>query len=127
MKNKGGRPTVMTDIVLKKLEESFSMGCTDVEACFYADITPPTLYHYQEKNPGFVYRKQALKSNPSFLARKTLLIALEDHTDINTAKYQLDKVDGRAKQAIDLNAKLGLTVTRTKKSFDGEDDDVDEV
>jgi hypothetical protein len=27
----------MTDAVLRKLEEAFLMGCTDIEACLYAD------------------------------------------------------------------------------------------
>ena len=38
-----GRPTIMTPQVLQKLELAFSYGCTDDEACFFADIAPTTL------------------------------------------------------------------------------------
>ena len=51
------RPTVMTDDIVAKLESAFLMGCTDNEACLYADIDRSTLYRYQEKNPEFSDRK----------------------------------------------------------------------
>jgi len=49
-KNKGGRPTKMTPLVVKKLEEAFSWGCSDEEACVYAGISRPTLEKYQKEN-----------------------------------------------------------------------------
>ena len=55
------RPTVMTPEVIAKLEEAFAWGCSDIEACLWADIAPKTLYVYQEKNPEFAQRKAALK------------------------------------------------------------------
>lgn len=67
------RPTVMTEEVLSKLEEAFAWGCTDVEACLHADIAAKTLYLYQEKNPEFIQRKEALKENPILLARSTVI------------------------------------------------------
>lgn len=72
MKNKGGRPTVMTELTVKKLEEAFAFGCTDEEACFYADISKPTLYDYQDKNPEFINRKEALKNRPVLKAKETV-------------------------------------------------------
>lgn len=72
-----GRPTVMTDLVLKKLEEAFAWGCSDKEACFYADISEKTLYNYQEKNDDFLQRKELLKERPILLARKTVVENLE--------------------------------------------------
>ena len=48
-----GRPTIMTPQVLQKLELAFSYGCTDDEACFFADIAPATLYNYQKEYPEF--------------------------------------------------------------------------
>ncbi|HYW81837.1 MAG TPA: hypothetical protein VFB30_01185 [Spirochaetia bacterium] len=33
-----GRKTVMTPEVVRKLEEAFSMDCTDEEACAYAGV-----------------------------------------------------------------------------------------
>ena len=73
-----GRPTKMTEEVLKKLEEVFSLGGTDEEACFYAGISHQTLYNFQEKFPEFVDRKEALKQKPILKARQTVVKALED-------------------------------------------------
>lgn len=77
-----GRPTVMTDLVLKKLEEAFAWGCSDKEACFYADISEKTLYNYQEKNEDFLHRKELLKERPVLLARKAVVENLENNPNL---------------------------------------------
>lgn len=66
------RPTVMTPEIIEKLEEAFAWGCTDNEACLWADIAPATLYKYQEKNPEFAERKEQLKQTPIMKARKAV-------------------------------------------------------
>ena len=96
------RPTVMSDDVLRKLEEAFAMGCTDAEACLYADIWPSTLYDYQSANPGFSERKATLKTNPVLKSRQVLLNAIVADGDVNTARWMVEKLDGKAKQAIDV-------------------------
>jgi Ca2+-binding EF-hand superfamily protein len=60
-KNKEGRPTVMTQETIQKLEQAFAFGSTDEEACFYANIGKSTLYDYIKANPEFSERKEALK------------------------------------------------------------------
>lgn len=96
----GGRPTVMTDAVVKKLEEAFALGCSDLEACLFAGISKPTLYAYCEANPSFSDRRAALKTNPVLKARKVVMDAVEDG-DVNTAKWLVEKHDGKAKQAVE--------------------------
>jgi len=68
-----GRPTVITDEVLRKLDEAFAMGCTDLEACLYADISKTALYEYQQKHPEFAEHKEKLKETPVLLARTTVI------------------------------------------------------
>jgi hypothetical protein len=75
---KAGRPTVMTEVVLAKLEEAYAWDCTDEEACFFAGIDPATLYRHQEKYPEFCDRKKALKQRPVLKARRTVVDALDD-------------------------------------------------
>ena len=75
------------------------MGCTDQEACLYADIVPSTLYAYAQANPEFSERKETLKQNPVMKARQVLLDALADK-DTNTAHKIIDRKEG---------AKLALT------------------
>ena len=77
VKNKGGRPTIMTTETVNKLEEVFALGGTDEEACFYADISKQTLYSYQDKNPEFIDRKEALKQRPFLKARQTIVKNLD--------------------------------------------------
>lgn len=72
-RDKEGRPTVMTEEALRKVEEAFAWGCTDLEACFFADISKTALYNYQLAHPEFKERKDALKSRPILAARRTVL------------------------------------------------------
>jgi hypothetical protein len=89
LKKKLGRPTKMTQSTINKLEEAFALGCTDAEACLYADISKQSLYNYQEKNPEFVERKGLLKQRPVLLARKSVVGDLE--ADSNLALKFLER------------------------------------
>lgn len=84
-----GRPTKLDKHTLKKLEEAFGIGASDTEACFYADITPTTLYNYQKENPEFLQRKAALKERPVLLARQSLARGIEK--DPNLAFKYLER------------------------------------
>jgi len=96
-KNKGskyhkerGRPTVMTDETVNKLEQAWSMGCSDVEACLFADISKQTLYDYQHLHPEFVDRKERLKESLVLKARTVIANAL-NKKDKDTAKWYLER------------------------------------
>jgi len=78
-KSNAGRPTVMTDIAIAKLEEAFALGCTDAEACLFAGISVDSLYKYQRENPEYIKRKAALKETPVLLARTTVVKAVKDN------------------------------------------------
>ena len=67
------RPTKLTELAVKKLEEAFALGCTDQEACVYANICKQTLYNYQAKNKEFLDRKELLKSTPFLEARMAVI------------------------------------------------------
>lgn len=98
---KEGRPTLMTEVTLKKLEEVFAIGGTDQEACFYADISHQTLYNYQHEHPEFIERKEALKERPILKARQTVVKALENPRD---AQWYLSK-----KKKLEFGDNLDLT------------------
>ena len=93
-KSNAGRPTVMTPEVIRKFEEAFALGCSDLEACFYADVGRQALYNYQADHPEFVERKLALKKRPILLARKVVIDSLLDN-DRNSAHKVLDRHDGQ--------------------------------
>lgn len=73
-----GRPTVMTEEVIRKLEEAFALGATDGEAIFYAGISKTAFYDYCKEFPEFADRKEALKETPILKARRTVVNSLAD-------------------------------------------------
>ena len=110
----GGRPTKMTPITVKKLEEAFLLGCTDEEACFSAEITQKTLYNYQEKNPEFLHRKELLKTNPTFKARKSVIDSLESNPELALKYLERKKkkeFGQKHEHDLNLNADINLKVT----------------
>ncbi len=99
-KNKGGRPTKMTENVIHKLEQAFLVGATDLEACVHADISKSTLYDYCVDNPEFSERKETLKNQPTLKAKMIINVALDD-ADLNTAHRVIDRKEGsKVKQEI---------------------------
>lgn len=90
----GGRPTVFTNEVLQLLREAFTWGCTDVEACCYADIAPSSLYNYCQENPEFLELKNKLKEMPMMKARRIINNSL-DKEDLATANRVVDRKEGQ--------------------------------
>lgn len=107
-----GRPTVMTDEVLRKLEEAFALGCTDLEACIYADISKTALYDYQQEHPEFTERKELLKENPILLARKSVVEALAEDPDLSLRFLERKKKDEFA-QRVENTGKDGKDLPMT--------------
>lgn len=81
-----GRPTVMDLMTLKKLEEAFSIGASDREACLVANISTQTLYTFQLENPEYVERKEKLKDMPKYRARANIVEAI-NKGDLDTSKW----------------------------------------
>jgi hypothetical protein len=91
MKNKGGRPTVMTDETVKKLEEGFTMEFTDLEACLYANISKQSLYDYCKINPEYTDRKETLKNHPKILAKSNIYRSLKKGERTDDSKWYLER------------------------------------
>jgi hypothetical protein len=94
-KDKGGRPTLMTESTINKLEQAFSNGASDKEACFFAGISHQTLYNYQEKNPEFVERKEGLKDSLKYQAKVNIADRIRSKRllDFNTSTWYLERRD----------------------------------
>lgn len=88
-----GRPTVMTDLTVQKLKEAFAFGCTDEEACYYAEIAKQTLYNYQKENPEFIDQKEALKQRPILLARQEVINGLTGNPELALKFLERKKKD----------------------------------
>lgn len=88
---KRGRPSVISNEVLRKLEEAFGNGATDAEACGLAGISRSTLYLYCTQNQEFSDRKENLKSMPTYHAKVSILKAIK--ADPKVAMDYLERVD----------------------------------
>lgn len=73
---KGFHKHVLTDEVLRKLEEAFKCDFTDEEACDYAGISSRTYYTYCKLSTEFAEKMEAAKRFIFAKAKKILVNAL---------------------------------------------------
>lgn len=104
-----GRPTVMTEETIRKLEEAFLRGLSDREASLFADIAPSTLYLYCQENPGFSERKELLKENVKMRAKINISdgVAAEgirSNSDKSLSQWYLERKDKEFKQKSDITS-----------------------
>jgi hypothetical protein len=117
-----GRPTIMDENTVNKLEDAFSNGATDLQACFYAGISKQTLYNYQDKFPEFVDRKEALKNHLQLVAKNVLAKSIKGGNELD-AKWLLERKEKntystKVESAIDISGELSI-----KQIMDELDDD----
>ena len=115
LKKKEGRPTKITKTVLQKLEQAFSLGCSDLEACILAKISPSTLYEFQKVNKEFSERKALLKNKPILKARKTVVSKLHN---IGAATWFLErrrKDEFSTKVETDMPEEMKESLMKTQK------------
>ena len=111
-KNKVGRPTVMTETMIGKLELLFAKGLSDREACLIVDICPTTLYDYCNLHPEFAERKELLKEKTKTQAKLNVAEAIENK-DIEVSKWYLErkaKDEFSARQIIDADVNTDVTI-----------------
>ena len=70
------------NMVILKLEQAFALGCTDSEACCYADISTSSFYDYQKRNPKFLENKNRLKKTPVLRARLSVVSSFKNRPEI---------------------------------------------
>lgn len=82
------RPSVLTPDILLQLKQAFAIGCTDEEACAYANIGTSSFYRFIEKNPEFREESNRLKEQPILKAKQTVVKALRNPRD---AQWYLER------------------------------------
>ncbi len=120
-KNKIGRPSVITPETLDKLNEAFSLGCTDTEACLLADVSTSALGRYIQKHPEYRAYKEELKHTPTIKARKTVVRAIEKGDDVSARWYlerkRSDEFGNKAE--LQVNATGSLSIEDRSKALTG--------
>ena len=87
-KSNAGRPTVMTQDTVNKLEYAFSIGASAEEATHYAGISRQTFYLWLKEHPEYSDRIEDLRMKPVLKARVALFNSLNDP---HHAKWYLKK------------------------------------
>lgn len=93
-KHAGGRPTVISDIVVAKLIAAFQNGMTDRIACEYAGIHTATYYRKCKEDPKFCEQIKSAKNFQILLAGNKVTDILQHGKDRDTgpmARWLLEK------------------------------------
>ncbi len=112
-KGKAGRPTKMTDEVVKKLVACFSNGFSDQLACDHVGIDKVTLYNYCDKNPEFSTIKERLKKNPVAAATLNIVKAI-DNGDVKASQWYLER---KCKDEFSIRTEVDNKEQAVKKVF----------
>lgn len=105
-----GRPPSITPDVLNKLEHAFSIGCSDLEACLYADISPKTLYNFQNKYPDFLQRKELLKKSLSLKARSNIAGSINKGSLVQSEWYLERKEKNEFSTKTEQDQRVDMTI-----------------
>lgn len=82
-KNETGRPIeIDREILVAKLEESASWGCSFTEMALHADVSRQYMYVLFNEMEGLKDRLDALRDNPTLAARKRVAEELPRNTNL---------------------------------------------
>ena len=87
-----GRPTVITEEVVRKLEQAFADGFNVVEACFNTGISRDTYYRHLDANTEFSYRMNSAQSNLTSKAKSNIAKAI-NNGDVGTSRWYISRED----------------------------------
>ena len=118
----GGRPTVMTDKTLVLLEQAFSIGATNAEACCHAGISESVYYDYIRANPKFSDKIKITKQRLPLRAKQELSTHIEAG-DKQTVQWYLerkrkDEFSVKTEVQSEVNAKIEQAIDLSKLETD---------
>ena len=102
-------------MVVAKLHEAFAFGASDLEACYYADISKDSLQRYQKAHEGFREYKDRLKERPILLARQSVVKQLITDGDL-ALKYleRKKKEEFSTKTEVENTGSIEIQQTKAK-------------
>ena len=68
-----GRPPIVDNKVLQKMQHAFALDCTVEEACIFSGISTKTYYNFVDECPDFLHTVELLRNIPFLLARQTIV------------------------------------------------------
>jgi len=85
-----GRPTVITEETVRKLESAFKIGANDSEACHFANISRETYYRHLKEDKVFNDNMTLAKEWPILAMKRTIVQAAVDG-DKQSAQWYLER------------------------------------
>ena len=85
-----GRPSVVNEEALRKLEVAIATGMSVSSSCFFAGISTSTFYEHKSLDKEFAFRVNMAEEWSTFRARQVILKAIDDG-NVDAAKWYLSK------------------------------------
>ena len=89
--NSVGRPTVMTEEVVRKLESILQLGVNDSLACQYAGIGRTAFYEKIKEDEKFANKIQSAKDLVTIAAGQVVTNDIIKNKDVASAKWWLER------------------------------------
>jgi hypothetical protein len=87
---KVGRPTVINEDILRKLEAGLATGFSISTACHFAGISTSTFYEHKALDKEFSDRVRWAEEWATYKARQVIIKAIEDG-NVDAAKWYLSR------------------------------------
>lgn len=91
MSNTGGRPTVITDSTVRKLEAALRDGLSVQEACFVSGIGRTAFYQRKASDSVFANKVELAKSYVTLKAKHVVVQAITADGDLPMSKWWLER------------------------------------
>lgn len=123
IKAKTGRPSVINDDALRKIEEGALLGLNNSSLCLFADISQSAFYNYIKEHPSLKDRIDLLRNNNNILAMRNVRKGLED-TDKKErgimTRWFLEKTDPdfNSKLSVDVQSSGNLTIEARSEALE---------
>jgi len=73
----GAKVTKLTEETVSKLKESFAIGASIEEACYYTEISKSTYYRWVKKNPKLLDELEHMRQRMPLKAKQNIATAIE--------------------------------------------------
>lgn len=87
---KVGRPTIVNENTIRKLEASLATGFSVTTACHFSGISTSTFYEHKALNKEFSDRVAMAEEWGTFRARQVILQAI-DNNDVRAAMWFMER------------------------------------
>ena len=94
-KNPGGRPTLISEDKVKKLEEAFRIDSTVEQACLFAEISERIFYNRCKADPTFLQRMRAAQAYYHVLLKDSVAKQAITRKDGSLALKVLERIESK--------------------------------